>query len=391
MQITPRMQLLQFGCLLQKTLFGALEQSVGVLSEKARLLISVLTLLPPQTCLPPARGWRGRPAKSRQALATAFLAKAVYGIETTRQLIDRLRSDRQLLRLCGWDSERQLPHESTFSRAFEEFAGSELSTRWHAAIVEKTQKGRLIGHIARDSTAIEARERYPDNPPPLPKKKRYKKGPKAKRSQPRSPRNHIEEQRLMSTEAILAELPRDCSLGVKKSSKGHLSYWRGYKLHLDVADGDIPITAMLTAAKLHDSQAAVAMMNLTSQRVTYLYDLMDAAYDANAIRDHSVTLGHKPLIDPVQRFRTVRTKVPLRKGSKAMKTVKTSEPIPKELAPAEHVRFRQRTSVERVNARLKDEFGARHIRYRGAAKIMAHLMFGVLALTVDQWLKLLSP
>jgi hypothetical protein len=44
--------------------------------------------------------------------------------------------------------------------------------------------------------------------------------------------------------------------------------------------------------------------------------------------------------------------------------------------------------VERVNARLKDEFGARHIRVRGAKKVMAHLMFGVLALTVDQLLKL---
>jgi len=66
----------------------------------------------------------------------------------------------------------------------------------------------------------------------------------------------------------------------------------------------------------------------------------------------------------------------------------TRETIHRELAPAESIRFRQRTSVERVNARLKDEFGARHLRYRGAAKIMAHLMFGVLALTADQLLKL---
>ena len=46
---------------------------------------------------------------------------------------------------------------------------------------------------------------------------------------------------------------------------------------------------------------------------------------------------------------------------------------------------------ERVNARLKDEFGASKIRVRGAAKIMAHLMFGVIALTVDQWLRLAAP
>jgi IS5 family transposase len=47
--------------------------------------------------------------------------------------------------------------------------------------------------------------------------------------------------------------------------------------------------------------------------------------------------------------------------------------------------------VERVNARLKDEFGGSRIRVRGAAKVMAHLMLGVLALTVDQWLRLAPP
>lgn len=44
--------------------------------------------------------------------------------------------------------------------------------------------------------------------------------------------------------------------------------------------------------------------------------------------------------------------------------------------------------VERVYSRLKDEFGGRFIRVRGASKIMAHLMFGIVALTVDQLLKL---
>jgi transposase len=55
---------------------------------------------------------------------------------------------------------------------------------------------------------------------------------------------------------------------------------------------------------------------------------------------------------------------------------------------AEQDRFAERTMLERVFSRLKDEFGARFIRVRGASKIMAHLMFGVLALTVDQLLKL---
>ena len=46
--------------------------------------------------------------------------------------------------------------------------------------------------------------------------------------------------------------------------------------------------------------------------------------------------------------------------------------------------------VERANARLKDEFGGRSVRVRGAVKVMAHLMFGVLALTADQLMKLVK-
>ena len=141
MQRTPGQYLMQFAGILQGTLFGALETAVGVLSEQAKLLVSVLALVAPQAHLPPSSGWRGRRAKHRQPLATAFLAKAVYGLETTRQLMDRLRCDRQLLNLCGWNSAQQLPSESTFSRAFEEFARTELPQRLHAALIREDAEG----------------------------------------------------------------------------------------------------------------------------------------------------------------------------------------------------------------------------------------------------------
>ena len=47
-----------------------------------------------------------------------------------------------------------------------------------------------------------------------------------------------------------------------------------------------------------------------------------------------------------------------------------------------------RTMAERVNARLKDEFGGRFVRVRGAVKVKCHLMFGSLALTADQLIRL---
>ena len=44
--------------------------------------------------------------------------------------------------------------------------------------------------------------------------------------------------------------------------------------------------------------------------------------------------------------------------------------------------------IEGLVARIKDEFGGRTIRVRGHAKVMTHLMFGILALTVDQLLRM---
>lgn len=62
----------------------------------------------------------------------------------------------------------------------------------------------------------------------------------------------------------------------------------------------------------------------------------------------------------------------------------------REFTCAEADRFRERTMVERVFARLKDEFGGRGMRVRGVTKIASHLMFGVLALTADQILRLIQ-
>ena len=144
-----------------------------------------------------------------------------------------------------------------------------------------------------------------------------------------------------------------------------------------MADGQIPISAVLTSASLHDSQVAIPLATMSTQRVTYCYELMDAAYEAQHIVEQSRQLGHIPIVDP---------KAPGGPKSQA-KGIPMDKPK-RELSPAQRERYKERTMVERVNARLKDEFGGRNVRVRGAAKVMAHLMFGVLALTADQLLRL---
>lgn len=395
MKLTLRQQLTQFTQVLQSQLFPILEEACGVLDEKAQHLVAVLEMVPLSRFVPASRGWIGRPCKDRLAIASAFVAKAVYGFSLTRQLLERLHQDEQLRRICGWETEREVPHESTFSRAFAAFAEMELPQFVHEALIASTQKDRLIGHIARDSTAIEARERFPETAAPQtparqsqssPARRRGcapgKRGPhqRHKRGKPPAARpkenTRLHRQRQMQLPEMLAELPRHCSLGVKTSPDGNQKYWRGYKLHLDVADGQIPISAILTAASLHDSQAAIPLAVMTAQRVTSLYDVMDAAYDATEIREHSRSLGHVPIIKSPRRH---QKEIPF-SGRERWEA--------RQMTWAEEDRFRERTMVERVNARLKDEFGGRSIRVRGARKVMAHLMFGILVLTADQILKL---
>jgi hypothetical protein len=323
-------------------------------------------------------------------LATAFVAKAILNLPTTRDLIDRLRVDQALHQFCGWRSPLAIPHESKFSRAFAEFAASELPQQLHAAVIEATQRPRLIGHIARDSTAIAARERVPEA---LMEQKRAAKieKKKAKRGKSKRPKGafsrakarergtRLKQQRQQKLPTMLANLPQQCDIGAKKNSQGNEQYWRGYKLHIDVADGQLPISALLTSASVHDSQVAIPLMTMTTQRVDYLYDLMDSAYDAEHIHGQSRELNHVPII-------AIHGRRGTKKPSQMPKVFPTT-PTP-ELTWAEQERYKTRTMSERVNARLKDEFGASHLRVRGAVKAMAHLMFGVLALTVDQWLRM---
>jgi len=383
MQLTPRQILLQCAHVFQQHLFPQLEAEVGPLSPHLQLLSAVMNLVPLGPALSTRRARTGRPPKDRAALATAFFAKSILNLSTTRQLMDRLKCDAALRRLCGWNHIKSLPHESKFSRAFALFAQSELPQQLHAAVIASTQANRLVGHIARDSTAIEARERVPE---PVIEQKRQARAQKPKRKKGAHARakasergTRIQRQRHQKLNVMLAGLPRQCDIGAKTNSRGHENYWRGYKLHLDVADGQIPISALLTSASVHDSQAAIPLMTMTSQRVCYLYDLMDSAYDADPIHEHSRQLEHQPIIA-----------VHSRRGTK--KPSRMPKVFPPKLAPeltwAQQERYKERTMSERVNARLKDEFGASHIRVRGPVKVMAHLMFGVLALAVDQWLRL---
>ena len=325
----------------------------------------------------------GAPECSRVALAHAFVAKAVLGFERTTQLRSRLAVDTVLRRLLGFESNRPLPSEATFSRAFAEFARLGLAGKAHEALIRQHLGASVIGHIARDATAICARERAQysaaetaafnaakaakaDKTPKAPKRRGRPAAGSAKLEKA-APRSRIPAQLLQTAQEALADLPQLCNKGKKRNAQGHLNTWVGYKLHLDVACCGVPISAVLTSASVYDNQVSVPLARLSAQRVTSLYTLMDAAYDSEPLRQFERDLGHVPIVAINSRGRE----------------------NPPTLDAAEKKRFGERTAVERINSRLKDSFGCASMWVKGHAKVLCHTTFAVLAVSVDALMRLM--
>ena len=398
MDATRRELIMQRWNVIQHELLPELRNDVGTLTPKLEKVIYVLEWVRIEEFTESTWCGVGRLPHERGWLANAFVAKAVLGLTTTVGLMDRLTIDRALRRICGFPLCKKLPSEATFSRAFEAFAEWRLAERVHEALIKEHLGSELIGHISRDGTAIEARERPAQtqiaavmpaptvqsagvqadqgaaqtSTPVAPGPPQTRVAPAKKRGRPRrgevrapAKESPVHRQRQQTLAQMLEDIPTACDRGTKCNAQGYKVSWNGYKLHLDTADCGVPIAALLSSASMHDSLAAIPLSLISAQRVTNLYDLMDAAYCSTELRDHSRSLGHVPLIDHNPR-----------RGEKIA------------FAPAEAIRYNERTAAERSNARLKDEFGGNHLRVKGDAKVMGHLMFGVLALSADQLMRL---
>jgi hypothetical protein len=339
-------------------LFPHLQECLPALSEKQRGLVMVLETVRIEEYVRPCWAHRlGRTPKDRKALARAFVAKAHYNEPTTVSLLDRLKADESLRRICGWERRCEIPSESTFSRAFDEFAMTSLADETHQARVSEYLSDEVVWHVSRDSTEIDAREKPVVKPAKEPEPKRRRGRPRKGEDRPKPGPTRVERQLSQSLAEAIADLPTVCDVGTKIDSKGSKRHWVGYKLHVDVADGGIPLSAVTTSASVHDSQVAIPLAKMTAQRVESWYDLMDAAYDSRLIRGFSESLGHVPIVPASARH---------------------GRPVP--LEPDRDRRYNNRTVVERFNSALKDNCGGRMVRVRGKPKVHAHLMFGVLVI-----------
>lgn len=358
----------------QYKLFPDLEERISLLSNKHKRLIAVLELARIEEFIPTYRFVLGRPSKTRAFIARAYIAKSILKLSTTSQLIEYLKVDKQLRMICGGGTDCKIPSKSTFSRAFNEFAKSSLPEKVHQSLISSLYKDKTICHLIKDSTPIVSREKA------LIKEGSWKDRQKLSKAQYKREKKGVlsrkQKQLMQDLSTMTKELPTSCDTGAKKGSAGFRLVWKGYKLHAAVDDNCVPISIILTSASVGDSEVAIPLAEKSNRLVKNIYDLMDGAYDYPEIKEHSISLGHIPLIDKAPRTKAAKAEKMLEK--KARKTLG--------LYYAEDRRYRERFSRERFNALFKDNYGGKSIFYRGHTKVFCHLMFGILALTASMFL-----
>jgi len=351
---------------IQSWLLPELEEELGELTKNQSEFVRAVELINPLEFID-KYNWKGigRKPADRLSLIKAFIAKPIFKFTQTSMLIDAINSSSTLRRLCGWEARSEIPSESTFSRAFNIFAETELPQRIHEAMVKRNIGAKLFGHKSTDSTSVKGREKSCRKNTPK-KKSKGKRGRPKKGEAPAKEPKRLELQLERNLDENLLDLTYGCDWGTKKNSKGKTYKWRGYKLHLDSVDGDIPVSAVVTSASVHDSQVAIPLSQMSNDRITNLYDLMDAAYDAPEIHAYSKGQGRVPIIDHNPR-----------RGTK------------KEMDPAKAQRYNERSGAERVNSELKDNYALESIRVRGQKKVACQMMFAIIALTAKKIFNLL--
>jgi hypothetical protein len=349
----------------QQEIFPELKQHFGYLTNKHEKLLQMLDLID-INAIYPNYIWEakcGRPPEHRHRFVVAFLAKSLWNIAQTNTLIEYLKVDRVLRSICGFDERNfLLPSESTFSRAFADISKSQVGEKLLQYMIKTHCSETLHEHVSIDGSAIVVAEKA------SPAKKIFvkTKSGKKKRVVENKNKNSAKIQLTQDTATIINNLSTVCDYGTKKDSKGYKYTWKGYKLHVAVNDYNIPVVAIVTSASVNDTLVAITLIRNVEDRIDNLYYLMDAGYDATAIRAEITNHGKVGLIDFNQR------------GNKEDDRV---------FMPHEKERYGNRAFSESLFSHLKMHHLPSYILYRGIEKVKTVLNFALAVIASLQIIK----
>ncbi|PGS45881.1 transposase [Bacillus sp. AFS041924] len=381
----------------------------------------------------------GRPTELNvHAMIYSLIARIVDRIPTIKDLVKRLENDFIFRYDCGFCFSDATPSEASFSRLIEKLSQSSLIETVKETLVLQAIKEGFISDdsVSIDATHFESRDRAVQeekkSKPGKKKRGRKSKAEKARYDQQKQAENEnksiyektIADQLDVSLEELEAEMPIQPKWGIKKNSEGKNTNWFGFKAHLAVGtSSQYILKSYLSSGSLNDGKAAIPLLKAIGKLPLQLnYSIFDAGYDYQAIYQQSLSQEIQPIIaynkknegeyvgfdqnfaptcvlehsyrydsfDP--KYKTLKYKRPkecescsLAQDSLCQKVYKIRQEtdIRKYAAPGRGTQkwkslFKLRTSVERVNAYLKEFFQLNNVRHRTGAKAKLHLSLATL-------------
>jgi len=383
------------------------------------------------------------------AMIYALVARIHEGIPTIKFLVRRLKND-FLFRLdCGFLFSDQTPSEASFSRLIGKLSESQILEEERDSVVIQAIKEGFIDDDAAaiDATHWEARDRsiaQEKKPKSEPKKRgrksktekeKWDKEKQEQESQKSIYEKKVADQLDVTLEELRTQAPINPAWGIKKNSEGKNEFWFGYKAHLAVGTkSQYILQSLMTSGNLNDGKAAIPLMKgLKELPLKIKYLTLDAGYDylpiyqqihrldaqaiiaynkrnegemegfdehfaPTCVREHSYR--YDSYDDQYKTIKYVQPKeckdCPLNGDTLCQKVykIKLETDLRKYTAPARGSKkwkeiYKQRTSVERVNAYLKEYFQLNNVRYRTGKKAKVHfnlvtLIYNCTKLAIDR-------
>ena len=277
----------------------------------------------------------GRPPRKPIGIFKALIVKRVKQIPSDRELCRRLWADPDLREICDIEAEQKTYHPTQLTR-FRNRVGVERLEKIMNSLVNELLKGRLISGktVVLDATFVKA----------------YSK-------------------------RDLHENGRGGSDPEARVGRNGKTFELGYKLHIAVdAKSELPLAVIVAPAndneKKHASLLLKKALKSTEKRTSFL--VADSQYSCRSLRDQASDSGVRVVIPfPANQLR----------GQKGLLRV---DRYFRTHGPADDKRvYRVRSSIERVNSRLKEQLCLGKHRVRGLSRVTIHALICMIAMLLN--------
>lgn len=336
--------------------------------EFHNLYCCILELLSPEEIIALRfKRTKGRKGFDLTSILGIMVLKLHYQLRTMKDALMTLEENANLRYILGLD---KVPAESTTSVAFKRIESIVDIQAMHGKLVEAykqvTEKS-IVEHLSIDSSIIGAREKPVTSKQslkrakPLSKRGRKRKGSaeQAEYLKQKAKEEELKEQYFVENPYVsLDNLEKRCSLTAKLNSKGKRQWFIGYKAHIASDDHGVPLAFAVTGASVHDSRCAIPLAKIVKQRLFFImYVLGDKAYKSAQI------------LEFFERFTQAQLIVEPKRNSKYEMSSHSAE------------RYKNRTTVERTNAELKESY-LPPVMYRKGSQARFEISLSILLTTI---------